>query len=306
MSDTPTRFALRHDAPNDIPAAEALWPEGVPGFEPDGDNQEQSAERGEEIFCRFISNIRVPSFQAFPAKAENNTGAAVIVCPGGGYSGVAIDHEGYDLARYFNAQGISAFVLKYRMPAPDGRHGLWRDAPLADALRLIRIVRSRATQYGIDPNRVGIMGFSSGGHLAMLASNRYDKLPETDVTLAAQNPRPDFTSLIYPVISLYEGYCHLGSRHNLLGVAPTREMMKEYSGEYIVTEKTPKTFLALTEDDMVYPENSLRYFKACMEHHVPAEMHIFPEGGHGYGMRVRDLGIDSWPDLLSAWIKRYV
>ena len=306
MADIPTRFALPHDASSDIPAEEPIWPEGVPGFEPDGDNQEQISEHGEKLFRRFISNIRVPSFRAFPAKPENNTGAAVIVCPGGGYAGVSIDHEGYDVARYFNAQGLSAFVLKYRMPAPDNRHGLWRDAPLSDALRLIRIVRSRAAQYGIDPDRVGIMGFSSGGHLAMQASNRYDKITETNAALAAQNPRPAFSILIYPVISLYEGYCHLGSRHNLLGLTPTPQEMKEYSGEFLVNEKTPKAFLALTEDDMVYPENSLRYFKACLEHRVPAEMHIFPEGGHGYGMNVRGLGIDAWPDLLSAWIKRYV
>ena len=304
MADTPTRFALMHDAPYDVPEEEFIWPEGVPGFEPDGDNTPVVKERGEKLFCRFISNIRIPSLTAFPAKAENNTGKAVVVCPGGGYSGVAIDHEGYDVARFFNSLGISAFILQYRCPAPDGRHGLWREGPLSDALRSIRLVRSRAAQYGIDPNKIGVMGFSSGGHVAATASTLYGLLEDPNPALNAISARPDFSILIYSVISLYEGYCHIGSRHNLLGLAPSFDLMKQYSPEKQVTPETPPVFMALTEDDAVHPLNSINYYAACLQNHVPAEMHIFPEGGHGYGMRVRGLAIDSWIDRLAEWIKR--
>ena len=304
MADTPSRFAIRHDDPYDVPAEEFIWPEGVPGFEPDGNNQEAVKERGEHLYVRFISNIRVPSMIAFPAKPENNTGKAVVVCPGGGYGGVAIDHEGYDIARFFNSLGISAFVLKYRCPAPDGRHGLWREGPLSDVLRTIRLVRSRASQYGIDPHKIGVMGFSSGGHVAVTASTLYDSLEDPNPALKGISARPDFSILIYAVISLCEEYGHSGSRNNLLGLDPSPEIAKKYSGEKMVTPDTPPVFLALTEDDQVHPLNSLNYYVACLQNKVPAEMHIYPEGGHGYGMRVRGFAVDSWIDRLAEWVTR--
>lgn len=302
MADTPSRFCLMHSDKYDIPAEELVWPEGTPDFEPEANNQEVVSERGEEIYCRFVSNIRVPAFYAFPAPKEHNTGKAIVICPGGAYIGVAIDHEGFDLARFFNSLGISAFVLKYRCPAPDERYGHLQDGPLADALRTIRIVRSRAKQYGIDPNKVGIMGFSSGGHVAVTASTLYDTLTDPNPELNAISARPDFSVLIYAVISLYEGYCHLGSRHALLGIYPSFETMKKYSGECQVNKNTPPAFLSLTEDDSVIPLNSINYYLACLENGVPAEMHIFPKGGHGYGMRIRGLAVDNWPDLLAKWL----
>lgn len=297
-----TRFCLPKSAPYDVPEQENIWPEGIPGFEPDGDNEDKIEDRSPERYFRFFSNIRIPAFYAFPAKADNNTGKAVIICPGGGYSGVAIDHEGFDIARFFNAHGISAFVLKYRMPAPDKRYGLWQDAPLNDAARTIRIIRSRAAQYGINPNKIGIMGFSSGGHVAATASTLYNET--SDEKFPGISARPDFSILIYPVISLYEGYCHSGSRNALLGLTPSFDTLKKFSPEKMVTPDTPPAFLALTEDDAVHPLNSINYYIACQQNKVPAELHIFPEGGHGYGMRIRGLGIDSWPDRMAEWIAR--
>lgn len=302
--DTKRRFTLRHDAPYDVPEGELVWPEGVPNYEPEANNEEVVDERGENVYCRFISNIRVPKFYAYPAPKENNTGKAIVVCPGGGYVGTSFDLEGCELARFFNSLGISAFVLNYRIPMPDGRLGLLKDGPLSDALRTIRIVRSRATQYGIDPEKVGIMGFSSGGHVAATASTLYDTLQDPNPELNAISARPSFSILIYPVISLYEGYCHQGSRHNLLGPEPSFDLMKKYSPERQVTKDTPPTFLSLTEDDVVNPLNSLNYFRALLENCVPAELHIYSEGGHGYGMRINGMGVDAWPDNLAKWLAR--
>ncbi len=304
MSDTQARFSLRHSDKYDVPEQEFIWPEGLPAIEPGANGKEEVSERGKDIYCRFISNVCVPSVYAFPAPKENNTGKAVIVCPGGGYVGVAIDHEGFDLARFFNSLGISAFVLKYRCIAPDSGRGCLKNAPLSDALRTIRIVRSRAEQYGIDPHKVGIMGFSSGGHVAVTASTLYNTIKDPNQELDRISARPDFTILIYAVISLSKGYCHGGSRDNLLGKNPDMATMENYSGECQVTENTPPVFMSLTEDDAVAPQNSINYFLSCKEKGVPAEIHIFPEGGHGYGMRMRGLGIDMWPDLLSQWIAR--
>lgn len=306
MDDTPRRFMLSHDAEYNIPAKEPIWPEGVPDFEPEANNEDEIEERGSEYYNRFISNIRIPALYSFPAKPGNNNGKAVLICPGGAYRGVAFDKEGCEIARFFNSLGISAFVLAYRIPAPDGRNGHLTNGPLSDALRSIRIIRSRAAQYGIDPEKVGIMGFSSGGHLASTASTLYDTIEEKDEELRKYSARPSFTILMYAVISLYEGYCHSPSRQFLLGEFPSFEMLKKYSPEFQVNSNTPKVFLAMTEDDAVHPLNSLNYYKACLEHNVRAEMHVFPEGGHGYGMALRGLGIDSWPDRLAEWLEREI
>ena len=302
MSDTPARFCLKHNEKYDIPEPEPIWPEGLPQ---QPEITETINERGKEIYCRFISNVSVPAMYAFPASRENNNGAAVVICPGGGYVGVAIDHEGFDLARFFNSLGFSAFVLKYRCHNYDERLGHLGDAPLSDALRTIRIVRSRAAQYGIDPRRIGIMGFSSGGHVAVTASTLYNSLDDPNPKLAAISARPDFSIFIYAVVSLCKDYCHGGSRTNLLGPDVDMAKMEKYSGECQVTEDTPPVFMSLTEDDSVAPMNSINYFLACKEKNVQAELHIFPEGGHGYGMRLRGFGVDSWPDLLAKWLEKF-
>jgi acetyl esterase/lipase len=304
MSDTPSRFCLKHNEQYDIPEQELIWPEGLPGQPSVVDSSEVVNERGKEIYCRFISNISVPAMFAFPAPKDKNTGAAVIICPGGGYVGVAIDHEGFDLARFFNSLGISAFVLKYRCHDFNAQQTPLQDAPLSDALRTIRIVRSRAAQYGIDQHKVGIMGFSSGGHVAVTASTLYNSLSDPNPKLNAIPARPDFSILIYAVISLSKDYCHSGSRTNLFGLNPDFATMEKYSGECQVTEDTPPVFMTSTEDDAVCTKNSLNYFLACQSKNVPAELHVFPEGGHGYGMRIRGFGVDAWPDLMAQWLEK--
>ncbi len=304
MSDTPSRFNLKHNEQYDVPEQELIWPEGTPDFEPEANNQEVVNERGQSLYCRFISNVRIPAMYAFPAPKDKNTGMAVVICPGGGYVGVAIDHEGFDLARFFNSLGISAFVLKYRCHDYDDKFGPLKDAPLSDALRTIRIVRSRAAQYGINPNKVGIMGFSSGGHVAVTASTLFDSITDPNPELNAISARPDFSIFIYAVVSLSKDYCHGGSRTNLLGLNPDMATMEKYSGECQVTENTPPVFMSLTEDDAVDPQNAINYFLACQAKKVPAEIHVFPEGGHGYGMRLRGLAVETGPDLLAQWLKR--
>jgi len=305
MPQTPSRCALPKNAPCDIPEPLEIWPEGTPGFEPDRDNQDKIAERGEDAFNRFFSNISIPGLYAFPAKPDNNNGKAVIICPGGGYTGVAIDKEGFDVARFLNSNGISAFVLKYRCPAPDGRHGHLMSGPLDDACRSIRIVRSRAAEYGIDTHKIGIMGFSSGGHVAATASTLYNDIQDINPFLDKISARPDFSILLYPVITLFEDFCHMGSRHNLLGLHPDDALMKKFSPEFNITEDTPRAFLAQTLDDSVHVFNSINYCKAAAAAKVPVEMHIFSEGGHGYGMFIRGLAVDSWPDRLIEWLSRF-
>lgn len=304
MSSEESRFALKRTMKYDIPEAEPIWKEGVPGFEPDRDNEDHVDDRGGELYDRFISNIRVPALYSFPASPDNNTGKAVVICPGGGYRGVAIDKEGFDVARLFNSIGISAFVLKYRCPAPDDRLGLWQDGPLNDAQRSLRLVRSRAALYGIDPSKVGIMGFSSGGHLAATATTLFHDAHDINPELDNYSPRPDFSIFIYAVISLYEGFCHLGSRHALLGATPGIETMKKYSPECMVAEDTPPVFIAQTQDDSVNILNAIYFYKAAIAKKVPVEMHLFTTGGHGYGMKIRGLAVDSWPDRLVEWLKR--
>ena len=306
MIETTADFSLKHNERYDIGHHEPIWPDGVPNFEPQADNRESVDERGKGFYYRFVSNVRIPGMYAFPAPKDKNNGMAVVICPGGGYVGVAIDHEGFDLARFFNSLGINAFVLKYRCHEYDERFGQLNDAPLSDALRTIRIVRSRAAQYGIDPHKVGIMGFSSGGHVAVTASTLYNTIKDPDPELAAISARPDFSILIYSVISLSKDYCHGGSRTNLLGKNPDMATMEKYSGECQVTKDTPPAFMSLTEDDSVDPMNSINYFMACRANGVPAEIHIFPEGGHGYGMRhrLRSVAVDSWPELLAQWLQK--
>lgn len=299
-----SRFALKRSARYDIPEGENIWKEGIPDFEPERDNEDHIEDRGGEIYDRFFVNICKPMFYAFPAPANNNTGKAVVICPGGAYHGVAIDKEGFDVARLFNSIGISAFVLKYRMPNPDGRNGLLQTAPLNDACRSIRLVRSRAAKYGIDPDKVGIMGFSSGGHLASSASTLYATVRDNNQELDALPARPSFSILIYAVISLVEDYCHSGSRLALLGENPSEALMAKYSAERNVTPDTPPVFLAQTEDDGVSVLNALAYYRAAKLAGVPAEMHLFPCGGHGYGMKIRGLAVDSWPLRMMEWIQR--
>ena len=196
------------------------------------------------------------------------TGRAVVCCPGGGYTGLAMDHEGHQWASFFNGQGVAFIVLKYRMP-----HGVWQ-VPAEDATEAMRMVRKHAKQWHINTKDVGIMGFSAGGHLA-----------STIATHASGDAAPNFQILFYPVISMEQGITHQGSRENLLGKKPKRKLLNEYCNEQHVGRHTPRAFLILANDDnIVPPTNSLNYYEELYANKVPASMHIYPTGGHGFGI----------------------
>lgn len=249
-----------------------------------------------------------PTLTPFPANSETGTNAAVIVCPGGGYGGHAMTYEGYDVARWFNTLGISAFVLKYRV-APY-RHPV----PLGDLQRAIRLVRSRATDWRIDPGKIGILGFSAGGHLCSTAATHFDAgTQNTDDPIDRFSSRPDLAILCYPVISFTQEFTHVGSRKNLLGENPDPELVKSLSGELQVKPDSPPTFLFHTDSDTgVPPENSTAYYLALRKAKIPAELHIFKNGPHGVGLGNHkgqpgnphpELAV--WPKLCEEWLKNY-
>jgi acetyl esterase/lipase len=222
------------------------------------------------------------------APAHATTDAAIIVAPGGSYRNLASNHEGRQVANFLNAAGMNAFVLKYRL-GPRYHHPV----ELGDGQRAIALVRSRAHEFGVSPNRIGMMGFSAGGHLASSVSTHND----------ATN-RPDFAILIYPVISMTAPYTHQGSLHNLLGAPPDPELARNLSSELQVTANTPPTFLFSTSADTTVPaENSVAYYLALHKAGVPAELHIFQNGPHGVGLALADPALSVWPTLLLDWLR---
>jgi acetyl esterase/lipase len=246
-----------------------------------------------------VSQVVQPTLQVFrPAKDKAN-GTAVVVCPGGGYAMLAMDHEGTDVARRLTELGITAFVLKYRLPN-DQTQPDKATAPLQDAQQAIRLVRQKAADYGVNPARIGIMGFSAGGHLAATAGTHFSQPVGTNP--GSTSVRPDFLVLLYPVISFSDSLAHVGSRQNLLGNAPTAAQIRLYSNEQQVTPQTPPTFLMHAQDDnVVKVQNSLRFYEACVRKGVPAEMHLYAKGGHGFGM-TNATTKDSWVDRLQNWL----
>jgi acetyl esterase/lipase len=242
----------------------------------------------------------IPRLTLWIADEGKSAGAAVIVCPGGGYGALAMDHEGKQIAGYLNGLGISAFVLKYRL-GPRYRH----PAPLQDAQRAIRTVRSRAQEFRVDPGRIGIWGFSAGGHLASTAATHFDGgKPEAADPVERVSSRPDFAILAYPVISLTTEYVHKGSRRNLLGETPDPALLELLSNEKQVTKETPPTFLFHTNEDTgVPPENSVLFYLALRKAGVPAEMHIYEKGRHGVGLAPKDPVLSSWAGRLTDWFR---
>ena len=237
----------------------------------------------------FIMNISEPRIIAYPALKEKATGAAVVICPGGGYAGVAFRHEGSDFAKWFNELGISAFVLYYRMP-----NGHWK-IPLEDAQTALKIVHNRAREWNVDKNKIGIMGFSAGGHLASTVGTHFKN----------KTQRPAFMILGYPVVTMDSTFTHMGSRRNLLGKKPTDELVKLYSNELQVKKNTPPTFIVHAIDDKAVPiANSENLAKAIQEKGISCELHKFDVGGHGFGMRKRGIPVDNWTDLLKEWLKK--
>jgi acetyl esterase/lipase len=269
-----------------------VWPDGPP----DSNGITVPEEKYDGVRVR---NVTVPELYVFLPESRNNTGAAVVICPGGGYGILAMDHEGYDMARWFAARGVAGIVLKYRLP--NGHH----QVPSGDARRAIRMVRANAADWAIDPGKIGIAGSSAGGHLASTVGTRFDAgNPQAEDVVARQSSRPGFMLLLYPVITFREEFGHMGSRKNLIGETNDWKMISLYSNELHVTQETPPTFLILADDDRsVVPRNSIAFYMALKENGVPAEMHIFQKGGHGFGLRKNDLPADKWPDLFMDWLK---
>ncbi len=249
-----------------------------------------------------------PTLTAY--RPEKPNGTAVVVCPGGGYGGLAMDHEGKQIAEFLTKQGVTAFILKYRT-ANKERPGPLLEAPLLDAQRAIRTVRFKAKDYDIDPKKVGIWGFSAGGHLASTATTHFDAgLLKDGDDIDKTSCRPDFAILAYPVITMEAGVTHGGSRTNLLGAKPDAKLVELYSNEKQVTKETPPVFLFHTSaDTAVPPENAVRFYLACKAAKVPVEMHIYEKGRHGVGLGSDpkwtggEKSVATWPDRLTDWMK---
>lgn len=246
-----------------------------------------------------IAEVSKPTLTRF--SPANPNGKSVIICPGGGYSILAASHEGVDVARLFNEIGVTAFVLKYRIPSD--RTAIDKSiAPLQDAQQAIRLVRKNAEKWGLKANKIGIMGFSAGGHLAATATTHFVEKADPSVSDTI-SVRPDFSVLIYPVISFDTLITHKGSRNNLIGTKPTAEMTQKFSNELQVTPQTPPTFLVHAGDDGAVPvENSVRFYQACIKNKVPVEMHLYAKGGHGFGL-INKTTDDKWFERLAAWLK---
>ncbi len=277
---SPTRPQIRQYTDEDFTTEVIpLYPDTAPGESPDGD---------------------WASLAVFPAPAETANGAGMLVCPGGGYGFLANDHEGVQVAAWFNGLGGTAAVLRYRH-APYHRH----PAPLLDAQRAMRLLRSRAEQYRLDPRRLGAMGFSAGGHLASTLGTHFDHGdPAAADPVARQSCRPDVLVLAYPVITTYPPHAHLGSRTNLLGPEPPAELVELLASERQVTAETPPTFLFHTDtDDGVVPENSVLFYLALRNAGVPAELHIYANAPHGVGLCLHDPIIGTWPARLADWLR---
>lgn len=269
-----------------------LWPEGVPGAKDIG--PEQSDDTGR------IANVSKPTLTVYPAAVDRPNGTAVIVCPGGGYVRLSNLREGVQYANWLSTLGVTTFVLKNRLQE------FGHPAPLQDVLRAVRIVRSRAAEFKIDPARIGVMGSSAGGHLAASAGTLFDNAAgRTGAPLDAVNARPDFLILMYPVITLDDPFAHAGSRQALLGTAPPPDLLRLMSVEKQVTAATPPTLLIHTQADATVPvENSILFYQALTRAKVPAEMYLFEHGSHGMGMRAGLGTASDWPARAADWLRR--
>ena len=269
-----------------------IWPEGVPGFKPDAPKEHDDGQG-------HIYSVDHPTLTVFPADPAKSVGTAMIVCPGGGYVRLAVETEGSSMTRWLNSLGVTVFILKYRLL----EYG--HPAPLQDVLRAVRLVRSRAAEYHVNPDRIGVFGGSAGGHLAACAGTLYDDpAGKTGAALDSVSGRPTFLVLLYPVITMRKPYVHSGSLRSLLGKTPDPALVDLLSVEDHVTKDTPPTFIAHSQEDKsVSVENSIKFYEALTKAGVPSELHLYSKGPHGFGMR-KDLGPTSdWPARVEDWMR---
>ena len=270
-----------------------LYPNGVPNSKPAPADYVEEMDKNS-----FVVGVTIPTITPYFADKAKANGTAIVICPGGGYIGLSMENEGSNIAKAFNKIGVTAFVLTYRLPS-DSIMVDKTIGPLQDAQRAIQIIRQRASEWGIDPHKIGIIGFSAGGHLASTAITHFDKVVINNKDNI--NLRPDFGILIYPVISMGPK-THTGSKENLIGKNASQELMDLFSNEKQVTSNTPPTFLVAAEDDNVVPvENSLMFYHALLDNKVKAEMHIYQAGGHGFGLYNKTTK-DLWFDRLTNWM----
>lgn len=275
-----------------------LYKDSIPNSKPS--KNEEKSEQSNGIL--IISKISIPTLSIYLPSKQNATGTAVVICPGGGYSIVAAGHEGADIAKTFTDMGVAAFVVKYRIPnietMIDPEIG-----PLQDAQQAIKIVREGAKQWNVNSAKVGIMGFSAGGHLASTAGTHFSKSVISNPNNTSL--RPDFMLLIYPVISFADSIGHMGSRDNLIGKNPSAQKIIEYSNELQVNTDTPPTFLVhASDDDAVKPQNSIVFYQALLKNHVAAEMHLYETGGHGFGLNLKNKN-EHWMERCKNWMQNH-
>lgn len=276
-----------------------IWPGGIPGLVLN-DSYVEKSSISEGVISRFEKTTN-PMLYIFLPPKEKATGTAVLICPGGGYTALAFGHEGNAIAAWLNNNGIAGIILKYRLPSDL----IMKDksiGPLQDAQEAMRIIRRNAAAWNIDPKKVGVIGFSAGGHLASTLSTHYaEKVYDVTDTISA---RPDFSILVYPVITMDASFTHEGSRRNLLGDNPSEEAIKRFSNELQVNENTPPAFMVHSADDKTVPvKNSIVYFEGLVKYSIPSELHIFQKGGHGYGLAGGRDTQSAWPGLCISWLK---
>jgi len=275
-----------------------VWPDGIPGSLRSETYFEESTVTGDIV--SLYEKVTDPTLTVFLPPAEKATGTAVLICPGGGYGVLAFDHEGFAIARWLNSNGIAGIILKYRLPSDM----IMKDksvGPLQDAQEAMRIIRRNASQWKINSHRIGVIGFSAGGHLASTLSTHFaEKVYEVKDTTSA---RPDFSLLIYPVVTFDSTFTHAGTRQNLVGDKPSEYTIRYFSNEYRITRNTPPAFLVHSADDKVVPvKNSIVYFEGLVRNNIQAEMHIFQKGGHGYGLAINRGTESAWPELCLSWL----
>ncbi len=276
-----------------------LWPKDkIP-------NHIESEEREEQTRNGIlgISKVQAPTIEVYLPAKSNANGKAVLIFPGGGYGILAYDWEGTDIAKFLNGKGIAGIVVKYRLPSSKSQTDK-HNVPLIDAQRALRMVRSKASEFHIDATKIGILGFSAGGHLASTLGTHFDKkVYEPIDEMDGESARPDFMALGYPVISFGE-MTHGGSKRNLIGENPKPEMVDYFSNEKQVSENTPPTFLFHATDDEAVPvENSLLFYQALKDKGVSATMHIYPKGGHGFSLARKDPHLRGWTERMFEWME---
>jgi len=276
-----------------------LWSNGIPNYQET--DQKETQDDGDIL---WIEKVQKPTLEIYLPTKRNATGSAILICPGGGYQGLAYDWEGTDIAKYLNANGIAAFVLKYRLPKSISSNAD-HNVPLLDAQRALRLIRHDAEKWGVSKDRIGIIGFSAGGHLASTVGTHFniDKQARSN-TIDTISARPDFMALIYPITTMKAAYTHLGSRNLLLGKNPDQELINLYSTELHVDKQTPPTFIVHATDDKDVPVmNSILFYQALLENDVHSEMHIYAQGGHGFALAVGQGHLQSWIDHLIEWVE---